>query len=62
MSEDDARRILGLNAGATEAEIKRAHHRLIASLHPDRGGSAFLAAQVNRARDVLLKERNRGRQ
>jgi hypothetical protein len=54
MSKEDALRILGLEAGASEAEIKAAYHRLISSLHPDRGGSDYLAAQVNRARDVLL--------
>lgn len=54
MSRDDALRILGLESGASEADIKAAYHRLIAGLHPDRGGSDYLAAQVNRARDVLL--------
>jgi hypothetical protein len=54
MSKEEAYRVLGLEPGASEAEIKAAHHRLIAGLHPDRGGSSFLAAQVNRARDVLL--------
>lgn len=54
MSKEDALRILGLEAGASEAEVKAAYHRLISGLHPDRGGSDYLAAQVNRARDVLL--------
>lgn len=54
MSRDDAYRVLGLEPGATEDEIRAAYHRLIASLHPDRGGSGYLAAQVNRARDLLL--------
>jgi DnaJ-domain-containing protein 1 len=54
MTRAEALRILGLAEGATEDEIRRAYHHLIASLHPDLGGSAFLAAQVNRARDVLL--------
>lgn len=54
MSREDALRILGLEPGASEAEVKAAYHRLIAGLHPDRGGSDYLAAQVNRARDVLL--------
>lgn len=55
MSTEQAYRILGLEPGADEAAIRRAHQRLIAILHPDRGGSSVLAAQVNRARDVLLK-------
>lgn len=55
LSRDDAYRILGLEPGASDDEIKAAHHRLIASLHPDRGGSSYLAAQVNRARDILLR-------
>ncbi len=54
MSREDALRTLGLEPSASEAEIKAAYHRLIAGLHPDRGGSDYLAAQVNRARDVLL--------
>lgn len=54
MSRDEALRILGLEAGADTAEIKAAHHRLIAGLHPDKGGSAYLAAKINQARDTLL--------
>lgn len=59
MSAEEAYRVLGLNAGASEAEIRAAHQRLIRHLHPDRGGSSFLAAQVNRARDLLLRSRGR---
>lgn len=55
MSHDEALRVLGLEDGAGEDEIKSAHHRLIGSLHPDRGGSAYLASKINEARDVLLK-------
>lgn len=54
MAAEEALRVLGLNAGASEAEVRAAYHRLIRHLHPDQGGSSFLAAQVNRARDVLL--------
>ncbi|MDP4796982.1 MAG: DnaJ domain-containing protein [Rhodospirillales bacterium] len=56
MSRDEALRILGLEKDADTAEIKAAYHRLIAGLHPDRGGSAYLAAKINEARDVLLKD------
>ncbi len=55
MSRAEALKVLGLETNADDAEIKQAHHRLIAGLHPDRGGSAYLAAKINEARDVLLK-------
>ena len=54
MSRAEALDVLGLKEGATEAEIKDAHHRLIAGLHPDHGGSTYLAAKINQARDVLV--------
>lgn len=54
MTRDDAYAILGLKAGADAQAIKDAHRRLMAGLHPDRGGSDYLAALINRARDVLL--------
>lgn len=57
MSVRDAYRVLGLERGADEREIREAYHRLISSVHPDKGGSSFLAAQVNRARDILLSGR-----
>ncbi|MFO1154289.1 MAG: hypothetical protein U1E42_11605 [Rhodospirillales bacterium] len=60
MTAEQARRILGLDAGASEDDIRAAYHRLIALVHPDRGGSGFLAAQVNRARDILLGSSHRG--
>ena len=50
-----ARAALGVRAGATAEEIRAAHGRLIRTAHPDRGGAPGLAAQLNAARDLLLK-------
>jgi hypothetical protein len=57
MTVDEAYAVLGLDRGATPEQIKEAHHRLMVKLHPDHGGSGYLASQINRARDVLLKQR-----
>lgn len=54
MSLDEARRILGVEAGATREEVQAAYARLMRLAHPDQGGTAGLAAQVNAARDRLL--------
>jgi hypothetical protein len=54
MTRDEALAILGLASAATEEEIRAAHRRLILRVHPDAGGSADLAARINRAKDVLL--------
>jgi hypothetical protein len=56
MSRDEALKILGLEAGASADEIRAAHRRLIMQIHPDKGGSSYLAAQINQAKDVLLGE------
>lgn len=54
MSEAEARRILGVEPGASAQEIKAAYTRLMHAVHPDKGGTAGLAAQLNAARDRLL--------
>jgi hypothetical protein len=55
ISADEARRILGVGPDASREEVKAAYLRLMRSVHPDRGGTAGLAAQLNAARDRLLQ-------
>ena len=57
MSPEEALQVLGLRAGAGEAEIREAHKRLMRAAHPDSGGSDWLASRINQARDVLLAGR-----
>ena len=54
MSRAEAYEVLGLRAGASAADVKAAHRRLMQGAHPDHGGSDWLAARINQARDVLL--------
>lgn len=54
IDRDLALTILGVLPNATPEEIKAAHKRLIQKMHPDKGGSAYLAQEINRARDMLL--------
>jgi hypothetical protein len=56
MDRAEALAVLGLQEGATKQEIRAAHRRLMQAAHPDHGGSDWLAARVNQARDVLLRE------
>jgi hypothetical protein len=55
----EARRLLGVEEGANLEDVRAAHRRLIARVHPDTGGSADLAERVNAARDTLVAEMNR---
>ena len=54
MTETRALEVLGLDSGAAEQDVIAAHRRLMQKLHPDRGGTSFLAAQLNEAKRVLL--------
>ena len=55
MSRREAALVLGVRESATPERIKDAHRRILLLNHPDRGGSAFIAAKINEAKDILMK-------
>jgi hypothetical protein len=59
MRPSEARELLNIHVGASADEIRAAHRRMIARVHPDAGGSAGLATRVNAARDTLIDELKR---
>ena len=56
MTEDEALSVLGLSRGANAEEIRAAHRKLISQLHPDKGGTDYLASKINEARDFLMRQ------
>lgn len=56
MTPSEAYDVLGLKPGCSPEDIKEAHRRLMAALHPDRGGTTYLASKLNQAKDTLLNQ------
>ncbi|MBC8036681.1 MAG: DnaJ domain-containing protein [Rhizobiales bacterium] len=56
MTRDEAYAVLGLKPGATVADVRAAHRRLMKDFHPDHGGSNYLAIKINQAKDLLFQD------
>ncbi len=56
LTEDSAYAVLGLHRGASKKDVIQAHRKMMQKVHPDRGGSDYLAAQINQAKDILISK------
>ncbi|TKS67738.1 DnaJ -like protein subfamily C member 15 [Collichthys lucidus] len=59
MSKREASLVLGISPVSTKAKVREAHRRIMVLNHPDKGGSPYLAAKINEAKDLLEKETRR---